>query len=77
MTNNRNEKVLKAFGANMKKAREAKGYTTREFADMADIAHSQVWRLETGRSDPSLTTLLAISNTLEISLEKLISQERK
>lgn len=75
MANNRNEKALKAFGENFKKLREAKGLTTREFADIADIAYSQVWTLESGQGDPSLTTLLAIARTLEVSLDVLVPQE--
>ena len=76
MGNNRNDKVLKAFGKNLKKLRVAKGLTTREFADIADIAYSQVWVLESGKGDPSLSTLLAICHTLSVSLEELIPQEK-
>lgn len=72
--NNRDALVLKAFGKNLKKIREAKGFTTREFADIADIAHSQVWTLENGKGDPSLTTLLVIAQALEVSLDELVPQ---
>jgi transcriptional regulator with XRE-family HTH domain len=71
MSNNRDEKILKTFGENLRKLREAKGLTTREFADIADIAYSQVWTLESGHGDPSLTTLLAIARALDVSLDKL------
>ena len=72
MANNRNEQILKAFGENLKKLREAKGLTTREFANLADIAYSQVWTLESGQGDPSLTTLLAIARTLDVPLDSLV-----
>lgn len=75
MANNRNEQILKVFGENLKKLREAKGLTTREFANLADIAYSQVWTLESGKGDPSLTTLMAIARVLEVPLSSLISQE--
>ena len=39
MSNNRNEEILKAFGENLKRLREAKGLATREFADVADILY--------------------------------------
>jgi transcriptional regulator with XRE-family HTH domain len=74
MANNRDEQVLKAFGENLKKLREAKGLTTREFADIADIAYSQVWTLESGNGDPSLTTLLAISRALGVTINDLIPE---
>lgn len=68
-------KTLKAFGENLKKIREAKGLSTREFANIADIAYSQVWTLESGQGDPSLTTLLAVARALEVSLDELVPQE--
>lgn len=74
MANNRDKSVLKAFGENLKKLREAKGLSTREFADIADIAYSQVWTLESGQGDPSLTTLLAIARALDKSLEEIVPQ---
>jgi DNA-binding XRE family transcriptional regulator len=74
MANNRNEKVLKNFGENLKKIRESKGLTTRQFADLAEIAYSQVWVLESGKGDPSLTTLLTIAKALDISLDALVNE---
>lgn len=76
MANNRNEKFLKKLGAHIKKLRQAKGLTTREFANVTDIAHSQVWRIESGRVDPTISTLLAIARTLEVSLEDLVPKEK-
>ncbi|HWJ28738.1 MAG TPA: helix-turn-helix transcriptional regulator [Flavisolibacter sp.] len=76
MASKKDEQILKAFGENLKKLREAKGLTTRQFADLAEIAYSQVWTIESGKGNPSLTTLLAISRTLEISLDSLVPQEK-
>lgn len=75
MANNRDKKVLKAFGENLKKLRKEKGLTTRQFADLADIAYSQVWTLESGKGDPSLTTLLTLAHTLEVTLNELVYDE--
>ena len=72
MSNNRNEATLRAFGENLKRIRESKGLTTRQFADMAEIAYSQVWVLENGKGDPSLTTLLAIAKALSVTLDSLV-----
>lgn len=74
MTDKKDHKALKAFGKNLRRFRLAKNLTTREFADMAEIAHSQVWVLESGKGNPSLSTLLAISKVLEVSLDDLIGQ---
>ena len=74
MSNNRNEEVLRNFGENLKRIRESKGLTTRQFADLAEIAYSQVWVLESGKGDPSLTTLLTIAKTLEVTLDVLCKE---
>jgi len=41
------------------------------FADEADIALSQVWVLESGRGDPTLSTLLTIAKALGVTLSDL------
>ena len=71
MKNNRDDKILKAFGKKLKKLRKERNLSTRGFADTAEIASSQVWVLETGKGDPSLTTLLAIAKALDVSLNDL------
>lgn len=75
MANNRNEKFLKKLGAAIKKLRETRGLTTREFADRADIAYSQVWKIESGQVDPTISTLLAVAKTLEVNVDDLISEK--
>jgi transcriptional regulator with XRE-family HTH domain len=73
MASNKDTKTLKVFGKNLKRLRLEKNLSTREFADLADIAYSQVWLLESGQGNPSLTTLLAIARVLEVSLDDLIA----
>lgn len=67
----RDDKILKAFGKRLKRLRTEKKFSTRELADFAEIAYSQVWLLETGKGNPTLTTLLAIAKALEVSLNDL------
>jgi len=64
-------KILVRFGKKLAELRKAKKYSTREFADVADISHSSVIRLEAGLTNPSLTTLLKISLALETDLNTL------
>lgn len=71
MKNAKDNKVLRAFGKKLKKLRLKKEMSTREFANTADIAHSQVWVLESGKGDPSLSTLLKIAAALDVSLNEL------
>lgn len=77
MASKKDQQILKAFGENLKRLREEKGLTTRQFADLAEIAYSQVWTIESGKGNPSLTTLLAIARTLNVSLDFLVLQEKK
>jgi len=72
MAKNRDDKFLKKLGANVKKLRQARELTTREFADLADIAYNQVWRIENGKHDPSIGTILAIARALEVPLAELL-----
>jgi transcriptional regulator with XRE-family HTH domain len=64
-------KILSRFGKKLAELRKAKKYSTREFADVADISHSSVIRLEAGLTNPSLTTLLKLSIALETDLNTL------
>lgn len=71
------DKILKDFGDNLQRLRKAKGFSTREFAYEADIAHSSVGRLEAGLSNPTLTTLVKIAEVLEVDLNELVLRTNK
>ena len=71
----KDEKILKEFGKNLKKLREAKGFSTRQFADAAEISHSTVGRLEGGLTNPTLTTLIKLSEALASDLNSLIPKK--
>ncbi len=71
MAGQNNDKFLKEFGKNLKRLREAKGLSTRQFAYDAEISHSSVGRLEAGLSNPTLTTLVKIAEALEVDLNTL------
>ena len=72
MLGNKTDKVLMEFGKNLQKLREAKGFSTRQFADEAEISHSSVGRLEAGLSNPTMTTLIKIAEALEVDLNSLV-----
>lgn len=69
---NINEKFLKEFGKHLQKLREEKGLSTRQFAYEAEISHSSVGRLEAGLSNPTMTTLIKISEALNVDLNTLV-----
>jgi len=69
------EKLLKEFGKNLKKLRIEKGFSTRKFALEADLSNSSLYRLETGLTNPTLTTLLKLAEALQVDLNKLAAKK--
>jgi len=65
---NKEERILKVFGKNLQKLRVERAFSTRKFAYEADISPSSLGRLEAGLSNPSLTTLLKLSEALQVDL---------
>ena len=71
MNSLRNKEFCIAFGANLKKLRLGKGYTLRAFALEAGIEHSQLSKIERGDINPTISTVLALSEALEISIQDI------
>ncbi|MCK9404747.1 MAG: helix-turn-helix domain-containing protein [Chitinophagaceae bacterium] len=72
MNSTRDEKILNKFGKHLEKIREDKKLSLRKLADNADVDFSQIHRIEKGKTNPSLTMLLALSEGLGIPIEELI-----
>lgn len=64
------------FGQKVRELREKKHLTQMEFAEMIDITDKALSRIEVGRVFPHLTTLMAMANALDISLEFLVSEKK-
>jgi DNA-binding XRE family transcriptional regulator len=64
--NFRDEKVLLAFGKNLKRLRKKQNFTQEELAYSSDISLSQIARIETGKINPTVCTLIIIAKTLKI-----------
>jgi len=74
MNNLRNQETLEKFGENLKTLRIAKGLTLEQLAFEADIELSQVHRVEKGKINPTLTTLIALAKGLGITLAELVGE---
>lgn len=70
--NLRNTELLNAFGKHLRMLRQKNNLTLEQLAFEADIEVSQVYRIEKGKNNPTLSTLNALSNALKISLPKLL-----
>ncbi len=56
----------------IKQLRRERGLTVQELAYRCDMERSNVSRIESGRSNPTLRTLCVICRALEISLGELV-----
>jgi transcriptional regulator with XRE-family HTH domain len=74
MNNLRNQKLLEKFGIHIKALRKSKGMTQEELAYASDMELSQVYRIEKGKVNATITTIEALSKGLEISIGELLKE---
>jgi len=60
------DKVIKAFGKNLKKVRQAKQISQEELAYRCDIELSQIGRIERGVINTSISNVFLIAEALNI-----------
>ena len=67
-----------SIGLLIRLARVAQGWTLDELADPADLNRSTLWRIETGRQQPSRGSLQRISQALNVeALTRAVAQINK
>jgi transcriptional regulator with XRE-family HTH domain len=66
------EQLLKAFGEHLKALRKPKFSTQEELGFAAKLHRTHISLLERGKREPSLSTLLILSQTLKTPVQKLI-----
>ncbi len=62
------------LGVNIKKFRQEKNYSVREFSSMTGISESHIKNLESAGASPSMNTIVKISNVLEIAIDDLLAE---
>lgn len=72
--NRRNEHLVAAFAAALVVQRDRARLTQEELAERADVSARFVSFLETGRRQPSLSTLHALSQGLDIRMRDLVDE---
>lgn len=60
----RNEKFLLRFGKNLTRVRKSKGLTQEDLAHKADLTLSQIARIETGKLNTSISTVMVLLKAL-------------
>lgn len=66
------ESILERFGANVRAARHARGWTQEDLAEEAGLATVQISRIERGAREIRLTTLLRLVQALDVSPTRLL-----
>ena len=56
-----------AFGQKVRSIRTSKNISMQHLANLAEIEVSQIHRIETGKINPKLTTILILAKALEIN----------
>lgn len=68
----RDKKILIAFGQRLRKIRQERSLSLESLAYEAEMELSQIYRIEKGKINPTLTTLNAIAKALNINLKELL-----
>ncbi|MHA4811495.1 helix-turn-helix domain-containing protein [Flavitalea flava] len=73
MNQEKDEKIIKEFGLNLKNLREQKNLSLRQFADLADMNFGNIHEIEKGNVNPMLTTIVALAEALQVDPSQLIT----
>ena len=65
------------MGESLREARRGRGLSLRELADRLGVSPSLISQIETGRANPSVSTLYALAAELDVSLDELLFDERR
>lgn len=73
MDHSQEERIIHAFGENLKRLRMEKGLSTRDLADKAEMNLGNLSDLELGKKNPLLTTVYALAEALGVRAADLLS----
>lgn len=68
--------LRRLIGERIRFLRKAQGWTQEELGEYAALSYKFIGEIERGVVNPSLDTLLGISNALQVEIVKLFSSER-
>lgn len=64
---------IKELGKNIVAIRKEKGLKQKELSDLLDMDDGSLRRIESGRTNPTTSTLLSVASALDISMAKLFT----
>ena len=65
------------MGSRLRAARVARSLSLRDLAGRLGVSPSLISQIETGRANPSVSTLYAIADELDLSLDELLFNDRR
>jgi len=63
--------MVEQLGENVRRLRNERGWSQQELADKVGIIQPAISQIESGNIRPRYTTLLALANALDVSLDTL------
>jgi len=66
---------VKRIGEKLHLLRTRHGYTARELAELLEVSHTHILRMEKGEKGPSASLILKISQLFNISADKLLRDD--
>lgn len=77
-TTNRNGRLdYPEMGEHLREARRSRRLSLRDLAERLGVSPSLISQIETGRANPSVSTLYAIAAELDVSLDELLFNDRR
>jgi transcriptional regulator with XRE-family HTH domain len=77
-TTNRNGRLdYPEMGEHLREARRSRRLSLRDLAERVGVSPSLISQIETGRANPSVSTLYAIAAELDVSLDELLFNDRR
>ncbi len=67
------EETARHLGRNLANLRSARGWSQAQLGKLASLPRSTITQLESGDSNPSLKTLLAMASALQVPLDELLA----
>lgn len=61
------------FGANLRRLRDAAGLTQEALSERTMLDPGEISRLERGRRDPQLLTIVRVARGLDVSVAELVA----
>ncbi len=69
------EEIIKKIAFNIKVERMRKNLTQFQLAEMIDVHEKYIGKVESGKQNLTIKTLIKLANALDIKLSKLVDTE--